>query len=275
MSGSTRHKQLRLFCRLDNRSHNPSEHMEMLLIERRNRWYVNEKSVTEARDVFIASVVSSCCSATECQLMVPAVCVRTAASHTVVILWIGLRPCEFTVVVLQTPLSACVSVSLRLRARACPHPRHNQMTCVCTCNDHARARNKGTRANIRWLTTSFGKLVGPNADHDMGHAHRVHSCRRICLTRGNMVPAQPMSWRSPLLLFKVMTRYICLTPPIWLSRPIIRQRRLIRPLLLLLLKTATSRICPSTVRLVIFTTELHRNLSRIVETVPPAGNVSM
>ena len=80
---------------------------------------------------------------------------------------------------------------------------------------------------------------------------------------------------TPLLLFKVMTRYICLTPPIWLSRLTIRQRRLIRPLLLLLLKTATSRICPSTVRLVIFTTELHCNFSRIVETVAPLPTVDV
>ena len=72
-----------------------------------------------------------------------------------------------------------------------------------------------------------------------------------------------------------MTWHVCLIPPIWLLHLNIRQKRLIPPLLLL--KTTTSRTCPSTVRLVIFTTELHGvvTLREYVETVAPLPTVDV
>ena len=73
-----------------------------------------------------------------------------------------------------------------------------------------------------------------------------------------------------------MTWHVCLIPPIWLLHLIIRQGHLIQPLLLLL-KIPSSRMCPSTVRLVIFTTELHGvvTLREYVETVAPLPTVDV
>ena len=73
-----------------------------------------------------------------------------------------------------------------------------------------------------------------------------------------------------------MTWHVCLIPPIWLLHLIIRQGRLVPPHLLLL-KIATSRMCPSTVRLVIFTTDLHGvvTLREYVETVAPLPTVDV
>ena len=116
--------------------------------------------------------------------------------------------------------------------------------------------------------------AGQGTSRGQGQRHRLQYARDHLQTTVPLV-AEERTSPTPLLLFKAMTRYMCLTPQIWLSRLIIRQRRLIRPLLLLLLKTATSRICPSNVRLVIFTTELHRKFSRIVETVAPLPTVDV
>ena len=68
---------------------------------------------------------------------------------------------------------------------------------------------------------------------------------------------------------------MCLIPPIWLSRLIIRQRRFDSTTLVVVAENRCSRMCPSTVRLVIFTTELHRNFSRIVGTVAPLPTVDV
>ena len=70
--------------------------------------------------------------------------------------------------------------------------------------------------------------------------------------------------------------YMCLIPPIWLLHLITRQGRLIPPLLLLL-KIATSRTCPSTVRWVIFTTELRGVVTfrEYVGTVAPLPTVDV
>ena len=94
-----------------------------------------------------------------------------------------------------------------------------------------------------------------------GNVHQLHRHRRGRLNgltwifhRISKCGPSP----TPLLLLKMMTWHMCLIPPIWL-----------------LLKIATSRICTSTVRLVIFTTELHRNFSRIAETVAPLPTVNV
>ena len=69
---------------------------------------------------------------------------------------------------------------------------------------------------------------------------------------------------------------MCLIPPVLLLRLLIRQVRLSPPFLLLL-KISSSRTCPCTVRLVIFTTDLHGvvTLREYVETVAPLPTVDV
>ena len=81
---------------------------------------------------------------------------------------------------------------------------------------------------------------------------------------------------TPLLLSNVTTWHVCLIPPVLLLRLIIRHVCLIPPVLLLL-KISSSRTCPRTVLLVIFTTDLHGVviLREYGETVAPQPTVDV
>ena len=81
-------------------------------------------------------------------------------------------------------------------------------------------------------------------------------------------------WHSSLS--NLTTWHVCLIPPVLLLSLIIRKVRLSPPFLLLL-KISSSRTCPRTVRLVIFTTDLHRvvSLRQYVETVAPLPTVDL
>ena len=110
-----------------------------------------------------------------------------------------------------------------------------------------------------------------------GSVHELHRRRKLNrLLRGFRRISRCGPLLTPLLLSNVTTWHVCLIPPVLLLRLIIRQVRL-SPSFLLLLKISSSRTCARTVRLVIFTTDLHGvvTLREYVETEAPLPTVDV
>ena len=112
-----------------------------------------------------------------------------------------------------------------------------------------------------------------------GSVHELHRRRRRRLNRllwdfRRISRCGPLL--TPLLLSNLTTWHVCLVPPVLLLRLIIRKVRLSPPFFLLL-KISSSRTCSRTVRLVIFTSDLHGvvTLRECVENVAPLPTVDV
>ena len=105
------------------------------------------------------------------------------------------------------------------------------------------------------------------------HRHRRRRLNRLLWDFRPISRCGPLL--TPLLLSNWTTWHVCLIPPVLLLRLIIRKVLLSPPFLLL--KISSSRTCPRTVRLVIFTTDLYGvvTLREYVETVAPLPAVDV
>ena len=103
------------------------------------------------------------------------------------------------------------------------------------------------------------------------HRHRRRRLNRLLWDFRRISRCGPLL--TPLLLSNLTTWHVCLIPPVLLLRLIIRKVRLSPPFLLI----SSSRTWPRTVRLVIFTTDLHGvvTLREYVETVAPLPTVDV
>ena len=112
-----------------------------------------------------------------------------------------------------------------------------------------------------------------------GSIHELHRHRRRRLNRllwGFRRKSRCGRLLTPLLLSNLASWHVCLVPPVLLLRLIIRQGRLSPPFSLLL-KISSSQTCTRTVRLVIFTTDLHGvvTLREYIEAVAPLPTVDV